>query len=1644
MRTRVATQVQIYNQIAIALGGIVALIGLVVMIAWHFHLTALVQLLPGAAPMRYNTALAFLLSGLALITLGCKQRGLASVLSVMVGGLGLLILAQYAFAVDFGIDQLLMQDYLTNSLYPPGSGSATIATDSNQQWLININRPRPGRPAPNTALGFALVGIALMFVNVTLRKNRPSLAGGLLAVGAIALSSVALLGYFSGLVAADDWGYFTGVAIHTAFGLLLLGIGILVLAVNSRWSRKRPRWLPLLPGLGIFLFNLFLWQATITWEQVNLLMPVQSFATCYSLLSPIRKVESVNGIFFALCTTLAVQFAETAHRYATKLKQSNHQLQHQILERQQVEAALKQAYDELEIRVRKRTAKLYQTKHRLRSLIEQAPFIIQRFAPDGSLLHTNPIWEQIWGTTRDTLKEYNLLEDPQVQELGHLSMIQKAFAGESVALPPVFYNPAISGCKGHALWIELFLYPIKDATDNVQEVVGIANNITERKQAEVVAQISQERFYRAILDAPVPIMLHAEDGEVIQINRTWSELTGYSLEEIPTIAAWTEKAHGKRQKLAIADIERLYKLNYRIYEGEYTITTADGKTRVWVFNSAPLGRSPDGRRVVISTALDVTERQRAQESLRESEQRLSMAIEGAGMATWDVDLLTQKALWSAQHFKLFGYKPVPNGEATLEMWHSRVHPDDLEQVMQALEHAQHERLLYCSEHRIIRVDNGQIIWVAVFGQFLYNQRGQGVRCVGILFDISNRKQAEEALQQANATLEIKVTERTAELAQSNFYLQESEARYRSVVSAVAEGIILQDGDGVIQTSNANAERILGLSLDQMMGQTSLDPRWRSVHQDGSPFPREQHPAMVALRTGKPINNVVMGVHKPDGSLTWISINSQPLFPTDGSVACAVVTSFADITERKRAEEQVQLLQTLALAIGEAEDFNTALTSILQTICETKSWNYGEAWVPNANATILQCSPAWYSDRSSSPKLDQFRIESQRTTFGIGLGLPGRVWASKQPEWCEDVSQSKTVYLRYQIALASGIKACLGIPLIANDQLLAVLVFFKFESWQDDPYLIPNITAIAAQLSSLLQRKRAEEALFQEKELAQVTLRSIGDAVITTDVLGQVQYLNPIAETLTGWNQAEAQGLPLTEVFRVVNETTREPVANPVEQALHKGCTVSLANHTILIARNGDEFAIDDSAAPIRASDNQVIGAVMVFHDVSHTRSLSRQLTWQASHDALTGLVNRHQFEYQMEQAINQAKMHNQQHALCYLDLDQFKLVNDTCGHFAGDELLRQVTAVFQSQVRKTDILARLGGDEFGLLLNQCPLEQAQQIANTLRDKVQELRFVWQGKLFTVGVSIGLVIIDAYSESIANVLSLADAACYVAKNRGRNRVHAYQADDLDLARQQGEMQWVTRLAHALDENRFRLYYQPIVPVSQTELGGEHYEVLLRLLDETGKVVSPMAFIPAAERYNLMHLIDRWVIRTLFATQGEHYRNTWSHCQAVDNCQSYLYAINLSGASINDDQFIEFLYEQFALHQIPPQTICFEITETVAITNLSKASQFIGELRNIGCRFALDDFGSGMSSFAYLKNLPVDFLKIDGSFIKHILDSSIDLAVVEAINQVGQALGIQTIAEFVENDAILEKIKALGVNYAQGYGIAKPCPFDLVVY
>lgn len=573
---------------------------------------------------------------------------------------------------------------------------------------------------------------------------------------------------------------------------------------------------------------------------------------------------------------------------------------------------------------------------------------------------------------------------------------------------------------------------------------------------------------------------------------------------------------------------------------------------------------------------------------------------------------------------------------------------------------------------------------------------------------------------------------------------------------------------------------------------------------------------------------------------------------------------------------------------------------------------------------------------------------------------------------------------------------------------------------------------------IMERKQAEAALFREKERAQVTLESIGDAVITTDTAGHVEYLNPVAESLTGWTGQEARGLPLPQVFHVLHDLTRETIANPVERVIREGTTVTPSGHAMLVQKNGGEFSIEKSAAPIRDRDGAVVGVVLVFRDVSHSRKLAAQLQHQASHDALTGLINRREFERRLARALAGVGTSQTQHALLYLDLDQFKIVNDTCGHIAGDELLRQITSLLQIRLRERDTLARLGGDEFGVLLEHCPPEQAARIADELRQTVSEFYFTWQEKAFTMGVSIGLVSFSDATLSLAEILSAADTACYIAKDKGRNRVHAYHPEDSELALRHVEMEWVGRIHKAFEENRFQLYSQEIIPLhSVNGIPGAHVELLIRMLDEEGNLVPPMAFIPAAERYNLMPAVDRWVVRTAFA----HYTRLYGPHEHGKKTGA-LWTINLSGASLSDEQFLQFVQEQFLLLGVPYQAICFEITETAAISNLGKAVHFIQQLRKLGCSFSLDDFGIGLSSFAYLKHLPVDYLKIDGSFIKDMAHDPIDRAMVEAINNIGHVMGIQTIAEFVENKETLAMLKLIGVDHAQGYGIAKPQPFDAI--
>ncbi len=559
-----------------------------------------------------------------------------------------------------------------------------------------------------------------------------------------------------------------------------------------------------------------------------------------------------------------------------------------------------------------------------------------------------------------------------------------------------------------------------------------------------------------------------------------------------------------------------------------------------------------------------------------------------------------------------------------------------------------------------------------------------------------------------------------------------------------------------------------------------------------------------------------------------------------------------------------------------------------------------------------------------------------------------------------------------------------------------------------------------------ERKLYEEALFREKESAQITLQSIGDGVITTDSKGVIDYVNPVAEVLTGWRLEDGQGRAIEEVFRAFHEETCEPLENPLAVAIRRTRSIKSVRPMLLIRRDGNEIYVESTASPIRDGSGAVSGGVLVFHDVSEARELNRRLSYHASHDVLTGLVNRREFENRMERALKSAKAHETSYALCCLDLDQFKIVNDTCGHSAGDALLGQVGALLKSKVRWRDTLARLGGDEFGILLESCSLDEAMRTAEVLREAVGNFKFTWEERTFRLGASVGVVPIAPDNADVASVLSAADSACQAAKEAGRNRVHSFEENDIDLMRRRREMQWAARINTALEEGRFELFRQTILPLKNQD-SGAHYELLLRMRDEGGKIVSPDNFMTAAERYGITPNIDRWVIENAFR---------WLVSEADEREKLAMCSINLSGQSLGDDKFLPYVIDQFHRSGLDATKICFEITETAAIASFSQANRFIQSLKELGCKFALDDFGTGLSSFGYLKHFPVDFLKIDGSFVKEILHDPIDREMVRSINEIGHLTGKQTIAEFAENVEIIDMLRTLGVDYAQGYGVSQP--------
>jgi diguanylate cyclase (GGDEF)-like protein/PAS domain S-box-containing protein len=553
--------------------------------------------------------------------------------------------------------------------------------------------------------------------------------------------------------------------------------------------------------------------------------------------------------------------------------------------------------------------------------------------------------------------------------------------------------------------------------------------------------------------------------------------------------------------------------------------------------------------------------------------------------------------------------------------------------------------------------------------------------------------------------------------------------------------------------------------------------------------------------------------------------------------------------------------------------------------------------------------------------------------------------------------------------------------------------------------------------------------------AMVTLDAMGESVITVDAEGRIDYINHSAEILLSQRFDQVMGKLFSEVASLVDETDRRAMDDPVRKALNAGGRVTMGRRAVLVPANaGPERSVEISVTPLRFEGKDILGLVLVMHDTSELRGLTRQMTYQASHDALTGLVNRREFERRLQEAMDSAQTGNVAHALCYLDLDRFKAVNDTCGHTAGDNMLREVASLLKEAVRDSDTVGRIGGDEFALLLVGCPLEKARQIADDVVRSVNDFRFVWKDRIFNIGVSIGLVEIGPGGGAIEDIMNSADSACYVAKKQGGLHVHVYSAREEASARHSGEIHWLQKLQGALRDNKFELYYQPIVHAQEGGLRGPALEVFVRLEGENGQPGTPPAeFIRAAERYRLMPHVDRWVVQTVLSALGRG---------GMKLPPGRSVAINIAGQTLGDSEFLEFVVDCFDHTGASPADICFEVTESSVVANLDHAQRFIAVLHGMGCEFALDDFGTGLSSFATLRTLPMDYLKIDGSFINNLASDTVNQAMVSAMIELSRSLNFRVVAEQVEDQLSLDTVTRMGIDFVQGFIVGRPLPLSMV--
>lgn len=797
--------------------------------------------------------------------------------------------------------------------------------------------------------------------------------------------------------------------------------------------------------------------------------------------------------------------------------------------------------------------------------------------------------------------------------------------------------------------------------------------------------------------------------------------------------------------------------------------------------------------------------------------------------------------------------------------------------------------------------------------------------------------------------------------------------FDSLAESTVVAVLVTDGDRVLY-ANPAAERLTGRPLDRLRDGSPLDV----VH----PEDREAARLRLAARLdGQPVDAAVtLRVCRPDGEVRWAELTAGRVDLEDGRPG--VVYSVSDVTAGRRAQQE--LAETRAR-------YEQA-----QESARTVTWE----WLVAGDALTID-----------GPVERVF-------------GLPRRATQCPVGELVELVHPEDREDLRRAVRRARDEAG----PLVAEVRLQlpdgrALWVDVRARAFLGADGETERIVGVATDVT---ERKRAELALERERDRAHVTLAAIGDGVMRTDTSGRIETMNPVAERLLGRSLEEVAGVPLDEVYQRVDQATAKPLASTLALCLAQRRRVESPQRCLLVARDGEELVVQESAAPVFDRDGALAGAVLVVRDVTRLTGMEREISYFASHDPVTGLLHRRELERRLARHLAPGGVRGG--VLIHLDVDEFRVVNDLCGHNAGDELLREVAERLYETVGEAGVVARMGADEFGVLLPHASPEEGRRRAEELRAAIADSRFRWRDHVFDVRVSVGVVPLGAASGDLPQVIFAAEAASLAAKERGRDRVHEYRPHDRELAARHGEMQWIHRIRRAFDEDLFCLHRQPIRRL--TEAGEEGLsEVLIRMRGDDGRLVAPGAFIPAAERYHLIPEIDRWVLRTVLAGLAADGNGDGGHgCLAV----------NVSGLSLSDERFLDDVVEALDASGVDPRRLCFEITETAAVAHLARAHRFMAVLRAQGCRFVLDDFGSGMSSFAYLKNLPVDFLKISSQFVRGLEDTELQRALVGSIHQIGDLMRMGTIAEGVETAAALEALEELGVHYAQGFWIGRPEP------